>query len=67
MHMMKMEVFSGMGLINTQYLIHQSSSFQELAARFVPYFKGAEKKNGRLSSLTCSITGWFGLGARAKT
>ncbi|MEK4337561.1 DUF2268 domain-containing protein [Bacillus altitudinis] len=35
-----------MGLINTQYLIQQSSSFQELAARFVPYFKGAEKKEG---------------------
>ncbi|OLP64806.1 hypothetical protein BACPU_21260 [Bacillus pumilus] len=33
-----------MGLINTQYLIHQSSSFQELAARFVPYFKGAVEK-----------------------
>ncbi|MGN7328384.1 DUF2268 domain-containing protein [Bacillus pumilus] len=33
-----------MGLVNTQYLIHQSSSFQELASRFVPYFKGAEEK-----------------------
>ena len=33
-----------MGLINTQYLIHQSSSFQELAARFVPYFKGPRKR-----------------------
>uniref|UniRef100_UPI003EC0028A DUF2268 domain-containing protein n=1 Tax=Bacillus maqinnsis TaxID=3229854 RepID=UPI003EC0028A len=44
LHMLKMEVSNCMGLINTQYLIHQSSSFQKLAARFVPYFKGALEK-----------------------
>lgn len=47
-----------MGLINTQYLIQQSSSFQELAARFVPYFKGAEKKKDHLFLPIYNITEW---------